>query len=141
MSEYAGLVAVIVNLTDYVVGADKGGQVSTFEDFDIDYNQNKYLAETRISGALVKPKAALVVKQDAGEEATPASPSFDGTTNTITIPTVTGVIYSISGEIVTGDVTIDRDTQVDARPQSGFQFPANTTDSWTFSYTAPSENS
>ena len=53
---------IMVNLQDYNVGADKGGAVSTFEDFDIDYNQEKYLMETRISGALVKPKAALVLE-------------------------------------------------------------------------------
>ena len=57
--------AVIVNMTDYVIGADAGGQVSLFDDFDIDYNQYKYLIETRVSGALVKLKSALVVKQGA----------------------------------------------------------------------------
>jgi hypothetical protein len=55
--------AVIVNMNDYVVGADQGGQVSLFDDFDIDYNQYKYLIETRVSGALVKLKSALVIKQ------------------------------------------------------------------------------
>jgi hypothetical protein len=55
--------AIIVNMNDYVVGADQGGQVSLFDDFDIDYNQYKYLIETRVSGALVKLKSALVVKQ------------------------------------------------------------------------------
>jgi len=58
------LKAIIVNLKDYVLGADKGGQVSMFDDFDIDYNQYKYLLETRISGALVLPKSALVVEQE-----------------------------------------------------------------------------
>jgi hypothetical protein len=55
--------AVIVNMNDYVIGADKGGQVSLFDDFDIDYNQYKYLIETRVSGALVRPKSAIVVTQ------------------------------------------------------------------------------
>ena len=50
---------VIVNLADYRVGADRGGEINLFDDFDIDYNQQKYLIETRISGALVKPFAAL----------------------------------------------------------------------------------
>ena len=50
---------VIVNLADYRVGADKGGEINLFDDFDIDYNQQKYLIETRISGALVKPFSAL----------------------------------------------------------------------------------
>jgi hypothetical protein len=55
--------AIIVNMNDYVIGADQGGQVSLFDDFDIDYNQYKYLIETRCSGALVKLKSALVVTQ------------------------------------------------------------------------------
>ena len=55
------LVGIIVNLADYNVGADKGGQVSMFDDFDIDYNQQKYLIETRISGALIKPFSAMTV--------------------------------------------------------------------------------
>ena len=53
---------IIVNLTDYNVGADKGGAVNMFDDFDIDYNQQKYLIETRCSGALVKPYSALVIE-------------------------------------------------------------------------------
>ena len=56
------LEAVIVNLKDYNVGADKGGSISMFEDFDIDYNQEKYLIETRCSGALIKPYAAITVE-------------------------------------------------------------------------------
>lgn len=51
---------ILVNLTDYNVGADKGGEINMFDDFDIDYNQQKYLMETRCSGALVRPYAALV---------------------------------------------------------------------------------
>lgn len=56
------LMAIIVNPTDYNVGADKGGAVNMFEDFDIDYNQQKYLIETRCSGALVKPFSAIVIE-------------------------------------------------------------------------------
>ena len=47
----SNLVGIIVNLNDYTVGADKGGEINLFDDFDIDYNQYKYLLETRISGA------------------------------------------------------------------------------------------
>ena len=53
--------AIIINPIDYVIGADKGGAVNMFDDFDIDYNQQKYLIETRISGALVKPQSAIVI--------------------------------------------------------------------------------
>lgn len=57
-----GLLGIIVNPADYNVGADKGGAVSMFDDFDIDYNQQKYLMETRCSGALIKPYSALVLE-------------------------------------------------------------------------------
>ena len=57
------LLGIIVNLRDYNVGADKGGAVSMFEDFDIDYNAQKYLIETRCSGALIKPYSAIVIEE------------------------------------------------------------------------------
>lgn len=60
-SDSASLIGIIVNLSDYNVGADKGGAVNMFDDFDIDYNQQKYLIETRCSGALVKPKSAIAI--------------------------------------------------------------------------------
>ena len=62
------LVGIIVNLTDYNVGADKGGAVEMFEDFDIDYNQEKYLIETRCSGALTKPYSAIALELHRASE-------------------------------------------------------------------------
>lgn len=56
------LAAVIVNLADYTVGADKGGAVSMFDDFDIDFNAQKYLIETRCSGALTSPYSAMAIE-------------------------------------------------------------------------------
>lgn len=70
-----GVLAVIVDLQDYNIGADKGGSVNMFEDFDIDYNQQKYLIETRCSGALIKPYSAIVLT-----ESTSSTP--DGSTDT-----------------------------------------------------------
>lgn len=58
------LMGIIVNLADYNVGADKGGAVNMFDDFDIDYNQQKYLIETRCSGALIKPYSAIELELD-----------------------------------------------------------------------------
>lgn len=55
--------AIMVNLMDYTVGADRGGEINFFDDFDIDYNQHKYLIETRISGALTVPKSAITLEQ------------------------------------------------------------------------------
>ena len=61
------VLGIIVNPADYTVGADKGGAVSMFDDFDIDYNQQKYLIETRCSGALLKPKTAITIEEVTGE--------------------------------------------------------------------------
>ena len=58
----ADLAAIIVNPRDYTIGADKGGAITSFEDFDIDFNQQKYLIETRLSGAMTKPFGAMVIE-------------------------------------------------------------------------------
>ena len=63
MEAFTDIYGIIVNMADYNTGADKGGSVNMFDDFDIDYNQQKYLIETRCSGALVKPKSAIVLKK------------------------------------------------------------------------------
>ena len=57
------ILAIMVNPRDYTIGADKGGQVALFDDFDIDFNQYKYLIETRCSGALTKPKSAIIFER------------------------------------------------------------------------------
>ena len=69
------LVGLIVNLNDYNVGADKGGEINLFDDFDIDYNQYKYLMETRISGALTKPFSALTIYRDVAGGNTSVTPA------------------------------------------------------------------
>lgn len=65
----ADLIGIVVNLADYTIGADKGGEVNMFDDFDIDFNQFKYLLETRISGALTQPKTAIVIERKQTEGA------------------------------------------------------------------------
>lgn len=67
-------IAIIVDLNDYNVGADKGGAVSMFDDFDIDYNQQKYLLETHCSGALVRPFSAMVLNTTTDSTLTAKSP-------------------------------------------------------------------
>lgn len=57
------LVGIVVNMPDYTIGSDKGGSVSLFDDFDIDYNAYKYLIETRVSGALTVPKSAIIIEK------------------------------------------------------------------------------
>ena len=61
---YKDIYGIIVNMNDYTAGADKGGSVSMFDDFDIDFNQMKYLMETRMSGALTVPYSAIVLKKE-----------------------------------------------------------------------------
>lgn len=77
------LIGIIVNLKDYNVGTDRGGQIESFEDFDIDFNQHKYLLEGRMSGSLVKPFSALTVYRNKSvTSTTPPSttpPSSGGT--------------------------------------------------------------
>jgi hypothetical protein len=68
-------------------------------------------------------------------EATPVEPSFNSATDTITIPTVTGVVYRIDGEPVTGDVIITEDKLVTAHPATGYKFPAVVDTDWLFEYT------
>lgn len=75
-TDYLG---IIVNPFDYNFGADKGGAVSMFDDFDIDVNQQKYLIETRCSGALVRPFSAIVLRKAAATEDTPDTPVVPGT--------------------------------------------------------------
>ena len=76
MESRTDIYGVIVNFNDYTAGADKGGHVGMFDDFDIDYNQMKYLMETRMSGALTVPYSAIVLKKPSavtpGPEVNPA---------------------------------------------------------------------
>lgn len=85
------------------------------------------------------PTPAEVVALFAGTLtlATPTSPTFNSETNTITIPSITGVVYSIDGEPVTGTVVITENTVVNANPASGYYFPEVTDDDWVFIYDAP----
>jgi hypothetical protein len=133
------LIGIIVNLKDYTIGADKGGEINFFDDFDIDYNQYKYLYETRISGALTKIRSAMVVKR-AGAGATlvtPVEPAFDGTT--VTVATTTGVTYKnkdTGATLTTGAPVTLADGEsitVEATPASAsYYFASNQEDQWTF---------
>ena len=136
MEDTPEILAIIVNLADYTIGADRGGAISMFDDFDIDYNQYKYLIETRISGALTKPKSALVVRQAPGNVVTPVQPQYNSATHVITIPATTGVIYSIDGVDKTAGAlpAITETTEVEARPGAGYSFPHGTDADWVFVY-------
>lgn len=135
-SEHADLVAIMVNLADYSIGTNKGGELTSFEDFDIDFNQHKYLQETRLSGGLNKPLSAIVVTRAEGTSVTPTAPSFNGATNTVTIPSKAGVVYEGNDvPLSAGDHVITETTEVVASADEGYYFPAGTTNSWTYTYT------
>lgn len=137
MEDVPNLLGIMVNLGDYKLGADKGGETSMFDDFDIDYNQYKYLIETRLSGALYKPKSALVFIRNEGTEVSPEDPTFNENTGVITIPDVNGVIYTIDGvEVGSGAqpaIGKGETVEVEAEPAEGYYFPHNTQVSWVFS--------
>ena len=136
------LLAIIVNLSDYTVGADRGGEVSMFDDFDIDYNQYKYLIETRMSGALTRFKSAQAFVRSAGTQATPAVPTFNTTTGVLTVPTVTGVQYynadtdTLLSAGAQSAIAAGASIEVEARPASGYYFPHNTDADWDFTRNA-----
>jgi len=139
MLEYPNVVGIMVNPVDYVMGADKGGQVSMFDQFDIDYNKEKFLIETRMSGALVKIKSAMVVMRTAGTNTlvAPNMPTFDAVTGALTITDQTGVVYKHGATTInnTGSpYTVDPgDTWVvDATPASGYYFASSEGDQWSF---------
>lgn len=134
----AEVLMIIVNLSDYSVGSTRGGEITKFDDFDIDFNQYKYLIEGRMSGALTSPKRAQVVLRGAGTLATPTSPTFNSATGVVTIPTVTGVTYKNQ----TTDATLSSGAQtaiaagatisVKAVPNTGYYFPHNFDADWSF---------
>lgn len=80
------------------------------------------------------PNQVLAMFAGSVTEVAPTAPSYNEATNTITIPTVTGVTYKINGEIVTGQVVITEDTIVTAEPTGSYKFPAVTDDDWLFSF-------
>jgi hypothetical protein len=139
MEREQDLIGIIVNLKDYTVGTDKGGEVNFFDDFDIDYNQYKYLYETRLSGALTKVRSAMVVrKAPAGASlAAPERPDFDG--ETVIVKTTTGVTYKNKDTGVplttAAPVTLAEGASITvmAEPASGaYFFASNQDDEWTF---------
>lgn len=137
------LIGIMVNLQDYTLGMDAGGQVTMFDDFNIDYNKMIYLIETRCSGALTTPKAAIVFRRVAAsaQKVVPVEPTRDG--NEITVPTVTGVVYKNAGTgatLTTASPTLlaeGESLSVVAEPTAGFYFGNSEDDEWTYDYVAP----
>jgi HK97 family phage prohead protease len=143
MERVPDVVGIMVNLADYTLGADRGGQATMFDDFDIDYNKLRYLIETRVSGALTQPKSALVFRAQAAANvqlAQPAAPT--DVNNVVTVPTVTNVTYKnadTNATLTTAapvTLTTGQSLHVVAVPAAGKYFPNNAEDEWTFEYQA-----
>lgn len=139
------LVMIIVNLADYAVGSTKGGEITTFQDFDMDYNQEKLLIETRLSGALVRHKTAQVILRGTSILATPTQPTYNSGTRVITIPTITGITYydvtvpATPVALSSGAqpaLDVGETMEVEARPNAGYHFEHQTDADWVFPPTA-----
>lgn len=139
------VLGVIVNLSDYNVGTDRGGEVTLFDDFDIDYNQLKYLIETRLSGALTKIKSAIVVRKTASTNVVvvPNSPTYNTSTYVVTVPSQTGVVYKnadTNATLTAGAqtaLTAGASLRVRAYPASGYYMAAPSEET-TWVYSRPS---
>ena len=140
IDEDDSLIGIIVNPSDYSIGTDKGGKVSMFEDFDIDYNQEKYLIETRMSGALTKLKSALVLRSVTSTLVlvVPDKPAFDAVDGELTITDKTGVVYKDSEGTTLNNagspyaVASGESITVVATPAAGYFFESTEADEWTF---------
>src|SRR6478736_1094503 len=138
MERVPDLVGIMVNLADYTLGADRGGQATMFDDFDIDYNKLRYLIETRLSGALTQPKAAIVFRKVAGSAVlrVPAEPTF--VDNVVTVATTTGVTYKNADTDATlttaAPVTLTegQTLNVKAVPAAGSYFANSEDDEWSY---------
>ena len=138
------LLVILVNMTDYTFGADKGGALAMFDDFDIDYNQYKYLMETRVSGSLTKFKTALVFSRAGGVVVDMIyDPMFDPETNIVTITATPGVTFRNVETLATipaGDMaplTPGQSIGIEAVADPG-RYIAHYLDSdWEFTYTNP----
>lgn len=140
MESEPDVVGILVNMSDFALGTDRGGQVAWFEDFDIDYNQQKYLIETRLSGALTRLKSAQVVLQTEADSVLiePTAPTFVESTGVVTIPTQTGVTYKDASDgstLTAGDqpaLSPGESLTVTAVTDSTHHFATGDEDDWTF---------
>lgn len=142
MEDEENLIGIMVNMADYTIGTDRGGNIALFDDFDIDYNQYKYLIETRCSGALTKAKSALVFRKagDNDELAVAQAPSWDPATHRVTVQDTEGIEYKSqnNGAVLSpaGPVTLnpDQSLTVVAVPKSGYYLSSSAADEFTFTY-------
>jgi HK97 family phage prohead protease len=142
------VLAIVLDMADYNYGTDRGGEVTLFDDFDINFNQYHYLIETYLSGALTLPYSAQVFKRvDESElQAVAVKPGFNPDTYVVTIPTTTGVDYTDASDgsvLVAGPqapLAAGETLIVEAVPQAGYYFSTGDDDrydSWSFSGPEP----
>jgi len=140
---YTNVIGILVNPVDYTVGATGGGAVNMFDFFDIDYNKQKYLIETRCCGALTRLKSAIVIKNAVAGTDTVigavTAPTFVKATGVVTIPTVTGVnfINDADGTTLTAGaqaaIPAYSTITISASAKSGYQLPSDGQSfTWTF---------
>ena len=140
MEREEDLFGIIVNLQDYTVGTDRGGEVNFFDDFNIDYNKYTYLYETRCSGAMIKIRAALVIKMVDADDVlvVPNVPTFVSSTGVVTIVATTGVVYKndeTDATLSTGAqsaLAAGATLRVRAEPASGYYLANNVEEEWSF---------
>lgn len=140
----ADVLCINLDLSDYNFGTDRGGEITLFDDFDIDFNQFIYLMETYLSGALVVPYAAQIFRRvdpTTNSLVEPTAPAKAD--NVVTVPTQTGVTYvrTDTGATVAGGSTITlsdslRTVTLEAKPAPGYYFDtdADVKDNFTFRY-------
>lgn len=137
------VIGIVVNLADYSVGTDRGGEVTFFDDFDIDYNKFKYLYETRLSGALTQYKSAIVVGNTTSTMLNaPTAPTFVKATGVVTIPTMANVSYVSVNDQTGAETALSAGAQtaltpgtamhVRAKAAGGYAFADNASNNWTF---------
>lgn len=138
MEEYDDIIAVLVNPIDYTFGANRGGEVTMFDQFDIDFNQQKYLIETRCCGALTKLKSAIVFR-NAGDDTfiTAEEPTFDPETNELVIPNQAHVTFkndASGANISNTTITLDPGERIKvvAVAADGYYFATSDDDEWVF---------
>jgi HK97 family phage prohead protease len=138
MEEYDDIIAVLVNPMDYTFGANRGGEVTMFDQFDIDFNQQKYLIETRCCGALTKLKSAIVFR-NAGDDTfiTATAPTFDPATSKVTVPLQANVTFKNDADgstISNSTITLDpgERLKVIAVAADGYYFATSDDDEWVF---------
>jgi len=139
LETHPDVIGIMVNLTDYNIGADKGGEVNMFDFFDIDFNQQKYLIETRCSGALTRPRSAMVFTSAAAGgdvAATATGPAWNPATFTVTVPADAEVEYinTDTGAVVAaGAVVLAENESLTLRAQAlAGHYLTNVKTEWSF---------